>query len=234
MKENDPAACNPDDTKGGAVISGSPESPDILDAAPPEEGGGAPVEAPVDDVVHTSHPPKGKIGKWLQRGIDRNIVKGHETKKKVIQLHCMEGKPLKEVAKLIGRHHRYVQMVWKGIVEDTKGRASKGEHDADVRAYCDLHLRGVIESAARLVEDNAAYGAVVIRGVSELCALHGVKPEEAGITGGIASLEDIGQAVRVASPLLMDKLARVQSIKAAAGAVREAPSVPVEVDPEGE
>jgi hypothetical protein len=237
MQDFGPTGSDPIETKAGAVESGSPESPNISDPAPPV-GGDAPASVAVDDVVHTSRPPganrPGHQSKWLRKGTERALVRGFKTKEEIIRLHCIEGKPLKVVAKELGRHHRYVQQVYQVIVADVKGRATKGEKDDDVRTFADKHLRNVIIQAAAMVNDNAAYGAVVIRGVSELCALHGVKPEEAGITGGIASLEDIGQAVRVASPLLMDKLARVQSIKAAAGTVRDAPSVPVEVDPEGE
>ncbi len=67
------------------------------------------------------------------------------------------------------RIHHYVLQVHQEIVADLKGRATKGAHNDDLRRFADKHLRHVIQEAAGLVAGNAAYGAVAIRDVAELC-----------------------------------------------------------------
>lgn len=235
MQEFEATPPNPDQSIQGPVESAPLDTSSDFDPAA-HGGGDENVEMPIDDIAGTRSTSvdnrRGFQSKWLRRATERNMVRGFTTKKEVIRLHCMEGKPLKEIARLLGRNHRYIQQVWQSIVADVKGRATKGEHDDDVRTFADKHLRNAIQEASGLISDSAAYGAVVIRGVAELCALHGVKPEE-GVTGGIASLESIGMSVRVASPMLLDKLDRLQRIKDGAGALTESPSrvesEPVEV-----
>jgi hypothetical protein len=151
----------------------------------------------------------------FRRGHEKQRVRGFQAKRQLIDLHAIQGIPLKECAQIMGRNYQALHRVWRLVVAECGGeRTTSVEHSAAVRAYADAHLRRVIEEASTLVGDAAAYGAVVIAGVKELCALHGVKPEDAE-SGTTASLAEIGLNVRVTSPLLLEKLERVQKAKEA-------------------
>lgn len=187
---------------GAAVVLDRPPGPPFFGVVPTAE------EA-------RSAPVKGRLPWQLRRGIEKTRVRGYETKRQLIELHVMQGHSLKECARLMGRNYQAIHRVWRLVVEGCSGeRVAPEEHLRAVRAYADQHLRATIETAQSLVGDAAAYGAVVIAGVKQLCELHGVKPEEAGITG-TATLEDIGKSVRVTSPLLLAKLDRVLAAKEA-------------------
>lgn len=160
-------------------------------------------------------PAKGRQGRWLKSGTELQKVKGYRTREEIIRLHVYEGKSLRETARLVGRHYNYVCLVWQGVVAECSGEKKTPEaHRGAVRAYCDKHLRRVIEEAQPLLGDAAAYGAVVVAGVKALADLHGLKPEEVAPVG--FSLEDVGREVRVVSPLLIDKIDRVRVLAGAA------------------
>lgn len=192
-----------------APENGSATVPDILPPGmpgPPDYG-----------VVPTKEPRhvKGHMPWQFRRGVEKQRVRGFEAKRQLIELHAIQGIPLKECARIMGRNYQALHRVWRLVVAECGGeRQASEEHIKAVRAYCDLHLRRVIEEAQPLVAEAAAYGAVVIAGVKELCALHGVKPEEAA-AGTTASLAEIGLNVRVTSPLLLEKLERVTKAKEA-------------------
>jgi transposase-like protein len=200
------------------INDAAPESASLqpVDVLPPGTPGG-----PGEDVVPTSHPPRepGKQPWQLRRGVERQRVRGYETRRQLIELHVHQGKSLKECARLMGRHYVALHRVWRLVVAECGGeRVASEDHIKAVRAYSDQHLRRVIEQAQGLVGEAAAYGAVVVAGVKALCELHGVKPEEAQ-AGTVASLGEIGLNVRVTSPLLLAKLERVRSAKEAAQSV---------------
>lgn len=191
-----------------------PEIPlDILPADPPAGPGGE------DSIVPT--PRAGGQGRWLRQGTAKQKIRGRKTREEIINLHVFKGMPLKDVARKVGRHYRYVCLVWQGVVKECAGEDKLPEaHKAAVRAYCDTHLRRVIESSQGLIGEAAAYGAVVVQGVKQLAELHGLKAEDVAPEG--MSLEQVGEQVRVVSPLLIDKLERVRAISGATAARAEA------------
>lgn len=220
------------DAAEGSALESVPEIPvDVLGPTDPLVGPGGEAIVPT-----TSRPgarprgepyPAGKQSAFLRRGTEKNRVRGWATRERLIQLHVFEGKSLKECARLLGRHYKRVHVLWRGIAEDAGAAGDcPEEHRASVRAYCDQHLRRVIEESQGLIGEAAAYGAVVVAGVKALAELHGLKPEEIAPEG--LSLEDVGRQVRVVSPLLIDKIERVRAIsgvsadRAAAREAREA------------
>jgi hypothetical protein len=136
---------------------------------------------------------------------------GWALRERVIQLHCFEGKSLRETSCLLGRSYKRVTSVWASICRDVNGgKAMPEAHREAVRAYLDQHYRRVIEGAQGLLGEAAAYGAVVVAAGKALAELHGIKPEEVLPAG--FSLEDVGREVRVVSPLLIDRLDQVKAL----------------------
>lgn len=187
-------------------------------------------------------PPPGKgATRGLRAGHTVQRVRGWALRERVIQLHCFEGKSLRQCARMLGRHYKTVSTVWAAVCRDVAGgRATPEEHRDRVRGYLDRHYRRVMEQAQALVPEAAAYGAVVVAAGKALAELHGIKPEEALPSG--FSLEDVGREVRVVSPLLIDRIDQVRELRGAAGDpeasraaanARWAREIPVEGSPAG-
>ena len=186
-------------------------------------------------------PPPGRQNRYLKAGTEKLRVRGWAMRERVIQLHCFEGKTLRQCATILGRSYKHTAMVWAAVAREVAGgKATPEAHREAVRGYLDKHYRRVMEGAQGLLGDAAAYGAVVVAAGKALAELHGIKPEDALPSG--FSLEDVGREVRVVSPLLIDRLDQVRALApnfgdsegARAGArarwdaVR---SVPIEGDP---
>jgi hypothetical protein len=158
--------------------------------------------------------PGRRLPTALIRGHEINRVKGYETKRALIQLHVMEGKPLRECATLMGRNYRAIHAVWRAIVQETSpGGDGIAELRSTVRAYADKGLRALFERSMPLVEESAAHGALALKALEGLCRLHGVEAPDPGETTGVGSLAEIGAQVRAVSPLLADKLERVRALR---------------------
>ena len=199
-------------------VAGAPQSvPEIpVDILPPDPAGTPGGE---DSIVPT--PRAGGQGRWLKQGTAKAKIRGRKTREEIINLHVFKGMPLKDVARQVGRHYRYVCLVWQGVVKECAGDDKLPEaHKAAVRAYCDRHLRKVIEESQGLIGEAAAYGAVVVAGVKQLAELHGLKAEEIAPEG--MSLEQVGEQVRVVSPLLIDKIEKVRALSGVSAARAEA------------
>jgi transposase-like protein len=163
--------------------------------------------------------PKSKHPAALKRGTEIRKVLGHETKRRVVQLHVEQGLSLRETAKRIGRHYKYVCLVWQGIVKEVS-EGSSPEGKEQIRAFVDQHLRGLIEDGRRMFPEAAAYGAVAAKCLEQLADLHGLKAAEIAPEG--MSLEQVGEQVRVVSPLLIDKIEKVRALSGISAARAEA------------
>lgn len=170
------------------------------------------------DFVPTSSPPAPVKGqnRYLAASSDRMRVRGWALRERVVQLHCFEGKNLRQTAKLLGRSYARVSSIWAAVAREVSGgKATPEAHREAVRGYLDKHYRRVMEGAQGLLGEAAAYGAVVVAAGKALAELHGIKPEDAMPAG--FSLEDVGREVRVVSPLLIDRLDKVRALNGAAG-----------------
>lgn len=93
-------------------------------------------------------PVKGRQPAQLQRGSMKKRVRGHETRRKLIELHVFQGMRLKEAARELGLSYGRVLAVWNVVVAEVRGsRGAPEDHLKGVFAYCDLNLRAVIERA---------------------------------------------------------------------------------------
>jgi hypothetical protein len=140
---------------------------------------------------------------------------GQETKRQLVQLHCFEGLSIRACSKRMGRNYRALHAVWRSIVAEASGEGKGAvEVRAAVRAYLDQGYRRLVEDSLPLVRDSAAHGAVAIKALEGLGRLHGVDGPLEGATAGALDLAGVGAQVRVTSPLLADKLERVQALLA--------------------
>lgn len=153
----------------------------------------------------------GKQPSALRRGSEIKRVRGHETRRRLIEMHAFGGKRLIECARELGLSYGRVNAVWRSVVAEAHGaRGTKEEHVMSVRCYLDCHYRKVMEGAQALLGDAAAYGAVIVQAGKALADLHGLKTEDV-LPAGL-SLEDVGREVRVVSPLLIDRLDKVRAL----------------------
>lgn len=107
----------------------NPQTPDRRDAplhgedlpeiASHDAGSAQIVDAEI--VADPASSRKGRQGAALRRGSDIKRVRGHETRRKLIELHVFEGVRLKECARQMGLSYGRVLAVWHGIVAEVHG-----------------------------------------------------------------------------------------------------------------
>ena len=158
--------------------------------------------------------PAGRQPRALVAGADRARVIGHETKRELIRLRVVEGKSLRECARLMGRNYKALHAVWRVCVAEACG---EGEESAEmrrsVRHFLDRGFRHLWETSVPLVAESAAHGAVALKALEGLGKMHGiVGPEPGADAAGAATLAEIGASVRLVSPLLADKIERVRAL----------------------
>jgi hypothetical protein len=170
--------------------------------------GACPASAEVDRI------PSGRQPAALRRGTEKNRVRGFETRRRLVQLHCYEGKRLVECARDMGLSYGRVLAVWHRIVEEVSAEGQKAaDLRRDVRAYSDRVLRHLIEKSLPLARNSAAHGMVTLKALESLCRLHGVTALETAESSGTATLDEVGAAVRVVSPILAEKIERVRALR---------------------
>jgi hypothetical protein len=150
----------------------------------------------------------------LRRGTQKNRVRGFETRRRLVELHCFEGKRLVECAREMGLSYGRVLAVWRGIVDEVCADGPKAEElRHNVRTYSDRVLRHLIEKSIPLVENSAAHGAVALKALESLCRLHGVAAPDPAEKPTCATMAEVGATVRAVSPLLAAKLDRVRALR---------------------
>lgn len=156
-------------------------------------------------------PRQGRQGAALRRGTEKKRVRGFQTRRRLIDLHVFGGKRLKECAYELGISYGRAHAVWRTVVAEAHGaHGTKDEHLQAVRGYLDCHYRRLIEESQPRLAEGAAYGAVVVQACKALAELHDLKtenPQPQGLT-----LEDVGREVRVASPLLLERLEQIRGL----------------------
>ena len=131
-----------------------------------------------------------------------------------MRLHVVEGKSLRECARLMGRNYKALHAVWRVVVAEACGEGEDAaEMRRSVRAFLDRGYRHLWEISVPLVAESAAHGAVCLKALEGLGKMHGViGPEPGGDAAGVATLAEIGASVRLVSPLLADKIERVRAL----------------------
>lgn len=207
-----PPAIQPSDSVDPVVFPARPSA--AKTSGPGVPGGGEPAAFVPTEVVPGIPPARSlaHLSRNLKRGAEINRVRGYETKRQLVQLHCFEGKSIPECARLMGRSYRALHAVWRGVVAEASGERGGGiDYRLQVKALCDRSLRELLQVSIPLVAESAAHGAVVLKTVEALRSLHGVDGIEDKEAVGM-TLEEIGASVRVVSPLLADKLERVKAL----------------------
>jgi len=150
----------------------------------------------------------------LRRGTAKNKVHGHETRRRLVDLHVYQGKRLGECAREMGLSYGRTLAQWHRVLADVRDGVVPEEQLRDVRTHCDQMLRQVITTSMPLVGNSAAHGMVTLKALEGLCRLYGVVgPEAAAVGPGPATLAEIGASVRLLSPLLADKLDRLKTLR---------------------
>lgn len=162
-----------------------------------------------DERIRSGHQPGA-----LRRGTEKKRVRGLVTRSRLIELHVHGGKRLTECAKEMGLSYGRVLTVWQSLVAEAgDGAPPPEEQRRDVRAYCDLHLRHVIQKSLPKVGKGPAHGSVVVAALRELARLHGLEPSvDASTERREPSLADIGAAVRTISPVIAAKMERIEKL----------------------
>jgi len=160
-----------------------------------------PDEPPVADTKHTmTRRPLPSIG--LSRG--RQSVRGYAVKQAIIHLKCETHMSNTEIAVAIGRSSQWVGRVWRTAVREAEQAAIDPEKREELKAWMIEQVKMTIIKAQNKVEDNAAYGALVLRGVEQLRILLGLDKD--ADLGDKSTLHEIAKQVDIRSPLVLAKL----------------------------
>jgi len=218
-----------DDNYPNTPVSGD----DALEHAQPASPGKTGPSPGSDDAdfVDTEVLPAGGQSAPLRRGTAKQRVRGHETRRRLIQLHVHEGLRLKECARQMGISYGRTLAVWHSIVAEVKGtKGSPEEHQRDVFTYLDLQYRRVVHECQPRIAEAASYGAAVVAACKALAELHDLNANKAATPA--LSLEDVGREVRTVSPLLLAKLEQVHELigKQGGGGIGDSPSPGPSVD----
>ena len=120
----------------------------------------------------------------------------------VMLLHVRERKTLKETAEQLGYSYRHVVDTWAGMKRRALSEEGAFQQNTSIRDFVLEHLEKVIADASERVEQNAAYGMLVIRACEALWKLEGL---EGGSDSGV-NIEELAERVRERTPLLLAAL----------------------------
>ena len=130
----------------------------------------------------------------------RNRVARTYLEEGIMLLHVRERKTLKETAEQLGYSYRHIVDTWAAMKRRAIDEEGDYNRNGSVRDFVVEHLERVIEIADGRMEENAAYGAVLIRACEALRALVGIDGEDASSV----DIEELAAAVRGRSPLLLE------------------------------
>jgi len=198
-----------DDNTQNSPVSGD----DALEHAQPASPGKTGTAPGSDDAdfVDAEVLPAGRQSAPLRRGTAKQRVRGHETRRRLIELHVHEGLRLKECARRMGISYGRTLAVWHAIVAEVKGtKGTPEEHQQDVFAYLDLQYRHVVHECEPRIRQGASYAAAVIAACKALAELHDLNGNKA--VAPVTTLEDVGREVRTVSPLLLAHLEQVKKL----------------------
>ena len=151
---------------------------------------------------HVPGPLRGNLGKkaivrnYLEEGIYQLHVAGLKDPK--------TGKrpklSLQDTARQLGYSYAHVVQVFRQMKKRAFEAEGAQEVTGGVREFLNHHLEQAIEVASARIEDNAAYGAVLIRAVEAFRGLNGLDSSE----DRNLNVEELAERVRGRSPLLLE------------------------------
>lgn len=174
------------------------------------------VECPAQQsVIHSDRGRSRSVlpSMGLNRG--RQSVRGYAVKQAVIRLKCETHLSNKEIGEAIGRTRQWVSKVWKSAVREAEQAAIDPGKRMELKAWLINQVIMAITKAQCNVEDHAAYGALVIKGVEQLQALLGV--DTTSDNDSKSNLHEIANQVELRSPLVLTKLTTSDQLQVATG-----------------
>ena len=109
-----------------------------------------------------------------------------------------------EIAEEIGRSRQWVGRVWRAAVREAEQAAIDPEKKEELKAWLINQVTMTIVKAQNRVDESAAYGALVLKGVEQLSALLGI--DESSGSEVKNSLHEIAKQVDIRLPLVIAKL----------------------------
>ena len=158
------------------------------------------VTTQVDMVIGTT-PALPPIRKALRRGIAKQILRGRITRDTVAKM-ATKGKSVKAIAEHTGLNPATVSRHLKVSLEEYASLESRNPSEMErMRVWARSITEGVADTAFKLVEENAAYGAVALKAVEQVMQMHGL--HEAGEENdNKQTVKSIAERVRAISPLI--------------------------------
>ncbi|MBK1855001.1 hypothetical protein JO972_08520 [Verrucomicrobiaceae bacterium 5K15] len=138
----------------------------------------------------------------LSRG--RQTMRGYAVKQAIIKLKCETHMSNQEIAKAIGRTPQWVSKVWRHAVKEAEQASISPEQREALKAWLIHQIKMTIIKAQSKVDDHAAYGALVLKGVEQLHALLGL--DSLSDEDSKRTLQEITDRLDIRSPLVMEKL----------------------------
>jgi hypothetical protein len=145
----------------------------------------------------------------LSRG--RQSVRGFAVKQAIILMKCETHMSNTEIAEALGLSRQWVARVWRAAVREAEQAAIDPEKREELQAWLFYQLEMIITKAQSRVDESAAYGALVLKGVEQMRILLGIDNEVDN--GGKSTLHEIAKQVEIRSPLVMAKLDRVTPVE---------------------
>lgn len=133
-------------------------------------------------------------------------LRGEMNRDAVATLIVVEKLKPAEIAERLGLAQSTVYQHYKRAIADYGAGTLTKDDQVRLRAFVRASITKTIEEAMPLVQENAAYGALVIKGGEALLAMHGLDKIDGGEDGKISSPEEIAERVKVVSPLIAGRL----------------------------
>jgi predicted DNA-binding protein (UPF0251 family) len=170
------------------------------------------------DALADDH-PKGKVPHPFAYHNDRRRVRRMMNRDKVAHLIAYENLTHREVAEKLGLSRRWVAELWAearaAAFADT---LTPKDLKTAIRLTCETGLRELIAVGMEKYPNSASYGTVALQAIRTLMEMHdAIRPEEEGRDDVLKSIEAVAESVRAVSPLIADKLLRLQRLKARGG-----------------
>ena len=142
------------------------------------------------------------------RVINRQIMRGHMTREAVVRLKCTTQMTMQEIADHLDKSHVYCSQIWSEACKEARAMRDDPAKQEELRAWLAMQVQMVISKAQNRIEDNAAYGALVLKGSEQLADMMGLSAQEA--MGDKYDYKELAERVESKSPLVLAKLNKVK------------------------
>ena len=138
----------------------------------------------------------------LNRG--RQCVRGFAVRQAIIHMKCETRMSNTEIAEEIGRSRQWVGRVWRTATREAEQAAIDPEKRDELIAWVIYQVTMTIVKAQNRVEEHAAYGTLVLKGLELLRSILGMN--QGANSEDKSSLHEIAKQVDIRLPLVLAKL----------------------------